>query len=62
MAVTAGNTNGVKAQAGGSKIKSKNQYKREKAKLKKQAATAAPTPVRCYLPQFWTLRFRTSPT
>jgi len=45
MAVMAGNTNGVKAQAASNKVKSKNQYKREKAKLKKQAAAAAPTPV-----------------
>ena len=52
MAVMAGNTNGLNPQVGGNKIKSKNQYKREKAKLKKQAATVAPTPVSCYLPQF----------
>ena len=45
MAVMTGNTNGVKAQDGSNKIKSKNQYKREKAKIKKQAAAVAPTPV-----------------
>jgi hypothetical protein len=45
MAVMVGNTNGAKTQAGNNKVQSKNQYKREKAKLKKQAATAAPTSV-----------------
>lgn len=45
MVVMVGDTNGLKVQAGGNKIKSKNQYKREKAKLKKQASEVAPTPV-----------------